>query len=196
MHLICSICSFDFNLLFKLGTKLNKLNQNGTVSERYKAISEEAETKTCFYSVYYLQTNHKHFKSSYLVSLYFFHVFVYGNNSQSTACFMSLTYSRNKKGPNIKDRNTRIFTLNVYSKTSIWKVRLKPVRKSKSRHFLSKMSWFMVSKAFSRSMRIIPVNRPESKPVSIFIRQICKRSVCWVVLAKPRLVSVENLVLC
>ena len=121
------------------GTKLNKLNQNGTVSERYKAISEEAETKTCFYSVYYLQTNHKHFKSSYLVSLYFFHVFVYGNNSQSTACFMSLTYSRNKKVPNTKDRNTRIFALNIYSKTSIWKVRLKPIywtiRKSKSRHF-------------------------------------------------------------
>ena len=29
------------------------------------------------------------------------------------------------------------------------------------------MSWFIVSKAFCKSMRIIPVSRPESKPVNI-----------------------------
>ena len=33
------------------GTKLNKHNQNGAVSESYKAIYEEAETRTCFFYI-------------------------------------------------------------------------------------------------------------------------------------------------
>ena len=41
------------------------------------------------------------------------------------------------------------------------------ILKSKSRHSLSKMSWFRLSKAFCRLMRIIQVNRQESKPDSI-----------------------------
>ena len=109
----------------------------------------------------------------------------YRNKSESTACFISLTYSRKNKGPNIDPWGTprSISAIQEYLlwtftqkllfqiSTSASKVRLKPIywtiRKSKSRHFLSKMSWFMVSKAFCRSMRIISVNRPESKPVSI-----------------------------
>ena len=63
---------------------------------------------------------------------------------------------------------TRIFPLNIYSQTSIQKISLKPIywmiRKYKSRRFLSKVSWFLVSKAFCRSMRIITVNRLELKP--------------------------------
>ena len=46
MHLFWSICNFDFNLL-SWGTKLNKHNQNGAVSESYK----EAETRTCFFYI-------------------------------------------------------------------------------------------------------------------------------------------------
>ena len=42
------------------------------------------------------------------------------------------------------------------------------------------MSWFIVSKAFCKSMRIIPVSRPESKPVNIlFVKYESEVSVEW-----------------
>ena len=51
MHLFWSICNFDFNLLSKLGIKLKTHNQNGAALESYKAIYEEADTKTCFFCI-------------------------------------------------------------------------------------------------------------------------------------------------
>ena len=47
------------------------------------------------------------------------------------------------------------------------------------------MSWFIVSKAFCKSMRIIPVSRPKSKPVNIpFVKYESEVSVEWF-LRKP-----------
>ena len=51
MPLFWSICNFGFNLCLSWGTKLNKCNQNEAVSESYKAIYEEAETRTCFFYI-------------------------------------------------------------------------------------------------------------------------------------------------
>ena len=47
------------------------------------------------------------------------------------------------------------------------------------------MSWFIVSKAFCKSIRIIPVSRPESKLVNIlFVKYENEVSVPWF-LRKP-----------
>ena len=47
------------------------------------------------------------------------------------------------------------------------------------------MSWSIVSKAFCKSMRIIPVSGPESKPVNnLFVKYESKVSAEWL-LQKP-----------
>ena len=51
--------------------------------------------------------------------------------------------------------------------------------------FFSRMSWFIVSKAICKLMRMIPVSRPESKPVNIlFAKYQSEVSVEWF-LQKP-----------
>ena len=62
--------------------------------------------------------------------------------------------------------------------------------------FLSRMTWFIVSKAFFKSMWIIPASRPESKPVSILsVRH--EREVLLNISCKYRtLLSVRYFVVC
>ena len=51
MHLFWSICNLTLIFCLSWDTKLNKCNQNRVVSESYKAIYEEVETRTCFFNI-------------------------------------------------------------------------------------------------------------------------------------------------
>ena len=92
---------------------------------------------------------------------------------------MSLTYSKNRNGPNIDPWGTlqvrfprsENFFININFKDSSWWIRFRPwnyfFRKSNASHFLRSISWSIVSKAFCKSINIKPVYFPDSKPLFI-----------------------------
>ena len=127
------------------------------------------------------------------------------NKSQFTTCFISVTYKRNSKGPKIDPCGTPhsvfavpeylflIFTRKLLSERYDWNHIIKWFENPRETIFLSRMQWFVVSKAFCKSMRIILVSRPELKPVNILL--IWKWSICWMVLAKTWLIFIESVVI-
>ena len=103
----------------------------------------------------------------------------YSIRSDDTACFRSLTYIRKSKGPRIEpwDIPHEIFEMLEYLFSMLAKnVRLvryewnqftvssqKPI----AFNFSNSILWSIVSYAFWRSISIVPVKRPLSKPFKI-----------------------------
>ena len=105
----------------------------------------------------------------------------YKSKSQSTAFAMSFTYKRKINGPRIepwgtpherfpgKDNSFSIFTKNVlFSKYDLYQ---EMVDSPNPKHAIlfKNISWSIVSNAFCKSIRIIPVNIPLSIPDKILL---------------------------
>ena len=108
---------------------------------------------------------------------------------------MSLTQIRKSKGPriepwgtphNIRPLSESWFSMlikNIPSETYDWNYVMHLSEKPMALSFLKRISWLYVSNAFWRSVNIIPLNRPSSKPFRILsVKNERHRLVKWLVL--------------
>ena len=103
----------------------------------------------------------------------------YSNRSEDTACFISLTYIRKSKGPRIDPWGTphKIFemleclfsmlTKNARSVKYEWNQFTVSLQKPIALNFSISILWSIASNPIWRSISIIPVKRPLSKPFKI-----------------------------
>ena len=103
----------------------------------------------------------------------------YSNRSDDTACLTSLTYIRKSKWPRIDPWGTpheifemleylfSMLTKNARSGKYEWNQFTVSSQKPIAFNFSKSILWSIVSNAFWRSISIIPVKRPLSKPFKI-----------------------------
>ena len=84
----------------------------------------------------------------------------YSSKSDLEACFKSFMDKRNSKGPKMEHHSSNLLHLKMIYLTVC-------LEKPMCSILFKRNVWFIVSNAFCKSIKTIPVSNPQSKPVRI-----------------------------